>query len=171
MVSAFLKHSGFAPSRRVNGKGAKLTSSLLAGLLLLTFLLPGCSAKRTATAESFTQAAEDNGFTVTDTTSSYSTYSSLQTYLTAKDENGCSVYFLEFGSAKDSLSFYHSTLDGWDLSSASVNTVDSSAFNKVSMEGGGSFGVLIRMETITIYASGSTDNRGPADALLKALGY
>ena len=149
----------------------KLHSLFLVGVLLLSFLLPGCSAKRTATVDTFTKAAEDNGFTVTDTTSGYSTYSSLQTYLAATEEGGCTVYFVEFENSQDSLAFYHTTLSKWDLSGGSHTSVDSSTFNKTSMEGGGAFGVLVRMENITIYASGSSDKRAPADALLKALGY
>lgn len=134
----------------------------------LTVAVSGCSARTSATADSFQKQAEKQGFKVSAETSQTD---SVTKYLNAeKDNSDTKISFLTFSDASAAQGKY-SDLKKTVSPSGGGSTVDSASYNKYTVTNGEIYYTLIRMDTTILYCQTTVTHKDEINNLIQALKY
>ncbi len=135
-------------------------------LLVFCIALTGCSGRRSVTAEEFSAACADAGYTVVDDTSSFDA-SFLLTALTVEDEE-TNIGFFVFVAADSAKTNYAQMLSSLKTGASGEKFVDSSEYNRFYYANDEGVTLLYRNGTTLLCAS-STDKE-KLNKLIDALG-
>ena len=141
---------------------------VLAAAVAAVFLLSGCSARSSASPGTFRSAAEKAGYTVSDSTSSAD---GAQSYLTATDDNGSELYFVEFADSATSQKVYNGFKDQIQTGGNKAKNVDSSPYSKYSVTNGELYYAVCRIDTTVLYGKCTAANRNAMEKLFDSIHY
>lgn len=122
-----------------------LSAVLLA--LVLSLVLTGCAGRRTLTAETFTAASEEAGYTVTDLSAQFDP-AVISTALTVDGVEETTIGFFIFADESSAKSNYAQMLSGAKTGERGEKFVDSSEYNR--------FAYTSDTGTILLYRNGKT---------------
>ena len=149
---------------------------LFCGLFLFVavFMLTGCGLNK-ITAEDFKRMAEEDGLTVSDITSSYSSYSYIKKIYIAKHSNGWKVEFYELDSEEKATQIYTTNKNKFLSSSPSTNssssTLTTDQGERYSLTVNGYYKHVCRIGDTFVYANINADYKDEAIKFLKKIGY
>lgn len=116
-------------------------------LLALCLLLTGCAGRAVPTAETFTAACEEAGYTVTDVSDKFDP-SAITTVLTVENVEETTIGFFVFTDESAAKSNYAQMLSGAKTGARGEKFVDSSEYNR--------FAYTSDTGTILLYRNGKT---------------
>lgn len=123
--------------------------SIVALVFALCLTLTGCAGRPNLTAEAFTTACEDAGFTVTDVTEQFDP-ATVQTALTVEEEKVTAGYFV-FADVAAARSNYAQMLSDAKTGRSGEKFVDSSAYNRFYYSDGSAGTLLYRNGATLLY--------------------
>lgn len=140
---------------------------LLPLLLVLCLLLSGCAGRAALTAEAFTAACEDAGYTVTDVSDKFDP-SVITTVLTVEDVEETTIGFFVFVDESSAKSNYAQMLSNAKTGARGEKFVDSSEYNRFTYTSGTGTILLYRNGRTLCFISGTDTEK--LTALIDALG-
>lgn len=135
-------------------------------MLVFCILISGCAGRRSVTAEEFTAACEETGYTVTDQTDSFDP-SALKTALSVSEDE-TTVGFFVFSAASAAKSNYAQMLSSVKTGESGEKSVDSSEYNRFYYASDEGVTLLYRNGATLLYASST--NKEKLNQLIDALG-
>ncbi|MGN0479053.1 MAG: hypothetical protein ACI4GO_06440 [Hominenteromicrobium sp.] len=144
----------------------KLTLVIVFLLFLLCILLSGCAGRQVPTAEQFSSACENIGYTVTDSGESFDP-STVSTALTVSEEE-TGIGFFVFTTPESAKSNYAQMLSSIKTGASDEKYVDSAEYNRFYLSTDDGTTLLYRNGSTLFFAS-STDKEKLA-RLIDALG-
>lgn len=146
-------------------------AAVLAGMLLLT----GCSKKNPMSAEDFSAAMEEKGYTVTDITSQYESYQVIESALLAVNSDGSyQIEFYVLSEEKWAVNMYQKNVEIFQEQKSSVaveSSVDIGNHSRYNLVSGGSYMLVSRIDNTLIYVKADGSHSDEIKEALKGTGY
>lgn len=152
------------------GKKLRVFSFCMACLMICLLVMTGCSAKKKATPESFTAAAEAQGFSVVDNMENASQRYNIESFLAASNGVGVFAYYTLFGSTSDSQAYFTRTKAQFAEAVIHEDKV-TAAYSVLKAEQEGGMFYLVRLEETVILCSCTKGYEKFSEKLLKELKY
>ncbi len=154
-----------------------MKKSRIFGLVVLSIMvlfLSGCS-KSVKTSNDFKSIADKNGLVTVDVTSQYATYGTFKEAYVAQSNDGWQIEFFVLNKEEHAISMFETNkkiFEGYkEDGSSSYSEVNGSNYNKYSLNTGGYYMYICRVENTLVYLRVSDQYKDTVKGIIKSLGY
>ncbi|MDR3363388.1 MAG: hypothetical protein LBS91_00320 [Clostridiales Family XIII bacterium] len=155
-------------------KTKKLAACIVLVLSIVLFAATGCSSKTAISADDFSAAANEAGYSVSDITGQYvEDAGSASIKIIGFDEGGIHVEFFEMDTAERANEVYASSVDTIKAqkSGSEVSSEVNGKYSKYSSTFDGIYHIAELVGTTVVYANCDKADAETLDGLMESIGY
>lgn len=154
----------------------KIRKVMIFSLFMSIFLLTGCFSKKPISPDHFKNNMEKKGFTITDVTSQFSSYSFVKkVYVASEKSYRYQIEFFEFASDENAKAAYDSNKSNFESFKDSISKenikIETNDYSKYQNISNGKFMLTIRAKNIVLFVNASDKYSSEIKSYIKGLGY